>query len=258
MSGQLKGLRALVTGASRGIGRATADRLRAEGASVIAVARTPAESGDADLAFVGADLTSAQGCETAAQAVLERWGGVDIIVHSLGGSSAPAGGYAALGDDEWMKELNLNLFAAVRLDRALAPLMVKQGAGVIVHVSSIQALSPVPDSTLGYAASKAALSAYSKGLSKELAPKGVRVVRVSPGWTETESSVALVDRLAKDAGTDYATARGGLMEAVGGIPIGRPNTPEEVANLIAFLVSPQAATITGVDVRIDGGSVPVV
>ena len=258
MSGQLKGLKALVTGASRGIGRATAERLRAEGASVIAVARSVAETGDGDLAFVAADLTSARGCETAARAVMERWGGVDVIVHSLGGSSAPAGGYAALDDDEWMKELSLNLFAAVRLDRALAPLMVKQGAGVIVHVSSIQSLSPVPDSTLGYAASKAALSAYSKGLSKEVSPKGVRVVRVSPGWTETESSVALVDRLAKEAGSDYATARGGLMEAVGGIPIGRPNTPEEVASLIAFLVSPQAATITGVDVRIDGGSVPVV
>jgi NAD(P)-dependent dehydrogenase (short-subunit alcohol dehydrogenase family) len=127
-----------------------------------------------------------------------------------------------------------------------------------VHVTSIQAQSPVFEATLGYAAAKAALANYSKGLSKEVSPKGVRVVRVSPGWTETEAAVALVERLAREAGSDYATARGKLMEAIGGIPIGRPNTPSEVAELIAFIVSPRAPTMTGVELRIDGGSLPVV
>ena len=129
---------------------------------------------------------------------------------------------------------------------------------MIVHVTSIQAQSPVFESTLGYAAAKAALANYSKGLSKEVSPKGVRVVRVSPGWTETESAVALVERLADKAGSDYDTARAELMKAIGGIPIGRPNTPLEVAELIAFLASSRAATITGTEFRIDGGSLPVV
>jgi NAD(P)-dependent dehydrogenase (short-subunit alcohol dehydrogenase family) len=114
------------------------------------------------------------------------------------------------------------------------------------------------EATLAYAAAKAALSNYSKGLSKEVSPKGVRVVRVSPGWTETESAVALVERLAREANSDYETARNDLMKAIGGIPIGRPNKPSEVADLVAFLASPRAATITGAEVRIDGGSVPVV
>jgi len=103
----------------------------------------------------------------------------------VGGSSAPAGGFAVLDDEAWQRELNLNLLAAVRLDRALLPAMIEQGSGVIVHVTSIQRQLPLPESTIAYAAAKAALSNYSKGLSKELGPKGVRVVRVSPGWVET-------------------------------------------------------------------------
>ncbi len=103
-------------------------------------------------------------------------------LHVVGGSSAPAGGLAALGD-EWQKELNLNLLPAVRLDRALLPAMIEQGAGVIVHVTSIPRQLPLPASTISYAAAKAALSSYSKGLSKEVSPKGVRVVRVAPGWS---------------------------------------------------------------------------
>jgi NAD(P)-dependent dehydrogenase (short-subunit alcohol dehydrogenase family) len=258
MAGELRGKRALVTGASRGIGRAVADRLQQDGAVVMAAARTLVESAGRDFLSVSADIATVDGCATVAESVRSRLGGIDIIVHALGGSSAPGGGVAALDEGEWMKELNLNLFPSVRLDRALLPLMLAQGSGVIVHVTSIQVQSPVFEATLAYAAAKAALSNYSKGLSKEVSPKGVRVVRVSPGWTETESAVALVERLAREAGSDYATARNDLMKAIGGIPIGRPNKPSEVADLVAFLASPRAATITGAEVRIDGGSVPVV
>jgi NAD(P)-dependent dehydrogenase (short-subunit alcohol dehydrogenase family) len=254
MAGPLHGQRALVTGASRGIGRAVAERLRADGATVLTVAR----GGEADRLSVAADLATATGCATVAEAVQARLGGVDIIVHALGGSTAPAGGFAALDDAEWQATLALNLLPAIRLDRALLPAMLGQGAGVIVHVTSIQVQSPVFEATLAYAAAKAALANYSKGLSKEVSPKGVRVLRVSPGWTETEASVALVERLAAEAGTDAATAREELMKAIGGIPIGRPNLPAEVADLIAFLVSPRAATLTGTEIRIDGGSLPVV
>jgi NAD(P)-dependent dehydrogenase (short-subunit alcohol dehydrogenase family) len=182
---------------------------------------------------------------------------VDVIVHVLGGSSAPAGGFAALDETEWLKELYLNLFPAVRLDRALLPGMLARGSGVIIHVTSIQDRLPLPESTTAYAAAKAALSTYSKSLSKEVAAKGVRVVRVSPGWVETEASVALAERLAGDAGTDYEGGKQIIMKSLGGIPLGRPSKPIEVANLIAFLASPRAATITGTEHVIDGGSIPV-
>jgi len=220
---------------------------------------TTARSRPADMPeamFVAADLTTVEGCEAVAEAVQGRLGGVDILVHMLGGSSAPSGGFAALGEAEWQAELNLNLLPAVRLDRALVPGMVAQGAGAVIHVTSIQHLLPLPDATTGYAAAKAALSTYSKSLSKEVSPKGVRVVRVAPGWIETEASVRLAERLAQEAGTDVEGGKRLIMDALGGIPIGRPSTPAEIANLIAFLASDLAATITGTEYVIDGGTVP--
>jgi NAD(P)-dependent dehydrogenase (short-subunit alcohol dehydrogenase family) len=206
--------------------------------------------------FVAADLTTEEGCVTVADAVRDRLGGVDIIVHMLGGSSAPAGGFAVLSEADWRKELDLNLFPAVRLDRELLPAMVAQGSGVIVHVTSIQSRMPLPEATTAYAAAKAALSTYSKALSKEVSPRGVRVVRVLPGWIETEAAVSLAERLALEAGTDYAGGKKIVMDALGGIPIGRPAKPAEVASLIAFLASDRAAAITGSEHVIDGGTIP--
>ena len=256
MAGELTGRRALVTGGTRGIGAAVAVRLGQAGARILRTARS--QRGDADELFVAADVSTAEGCSAVARAMRDRLGGIDIIVHVAGGSTAPAGGFAALDDDEWRGALDLNLLAAVRLDRALLPLMLAQRSGVIVHVTSIQRQLPLPESTLAYAAAKAALANYSKGLSKEVSPKGVRVVRVSPGWVETEAAVALVERQALASGSSVEDARRSLMDAIGGIPIGRPAKPAEVAELIAFLVSPGAASITGVEYVIDGGSVPTV
>lgn len=136
--------------------------------------------------------------------------------------------------------------------------MLAQQDGVIIHVTSIQRELPLPESTTGYAAAKAALSAYSKSLSKEVSPKGIRVVRVAPGWVETEASVAMAERLAQQAGTDYEGGKQIIMNALGGIPLGRPSKPIEVANLIVFLASSCAATITGTEYVIDGGTVPTV
>ncbi len=161
-----------------------------------------------------------------------------------------------MGDAEWQAELNLNLLSAVRLDHAFMPGMIAQGAGVVIHVTSIQRLMPLPDSTTGYAAAKAALSVYSKSLSKEVSPKGVRVLRVAPGWIETEASARLAERLAAEAGTDLEGGKRMIMDALGGIPIGRPSTPGEIASLIAFLASDRAGTITGTENVIDGGTVP--
>jgi NAD(P)-dependent dehydrogenase (short-subunit alcohol dehydrogenase family) len=253
---ELLGYRALVTGGTQGIGAAVTARLREAGATVLVAARKPPSALASDDLFVAADVATVEGCTAVASAVLRRLGGVDIIVHVVGGSSAPAGGFAVLDEGEWHRALDQNLLPAVRLDRVLLPKMVEQGSGVIVHVTSIQRQLPLPESTIAYAAAKAALSNYSKGLSKEVGPRGIRVVRIAPGWVETEAAVRLVDRLAKADGTDYQTAQKALMTSLGGIPIGRPSKPTEVADLVVFLVSPRASSITGTEYVIDGGTIP--
>lgn len=251
----LEGKRALITSGTRGAGAATVRLFQQLGARVITTARTrPPEMPKAQ--FVAADLTGAEGCARVAEAVRERLGGVDVVVHMLGGSSAPAGGYQALDDEEWRKEIDLNLMPAVRLDRALLPGMEAQGSGVVIHVTSIQSQLPLPEATTAYAAAKAALSTYSKSLSKQVSPKGVRVARVSPGWIETESAVELAKRLAAEHGVDVEQGKQMIMASLGGVPIGRPSRPEEIADLIAFIASDRAGTITGTEYVIDGGTVP--
>lgn len=255
---QLKGQRAVVTGGTKGLGAAIVKSLREAGAQVITTARSVPEKPRGGVTYVQADLTTSEGVATLARAVMECWGGVDVLVNSLGGSNAPAGGFAALDDAAWFGELNLNLMSAVRIDRALLPAMLAQGAGVVLHVTSIQRVLPLPESTTAYAAAKGALSTYSKSLSKEVTPKGVRVLRVSPGWIETEASVAFAERMAAQAGTDYEGGKKMVMDWLGGIPVGRPAKPQEVADLIAFLVSPRAASVSGTEHVIDGGTVPTV
>jgi len=253
----LAGRRALVTSGTRGAGAATVALFRRLGADVLTAARAPSRDLPTDR-LVTADLSTADGCAALADAVWQRLGGVDILVHMLGGSSAPAGGFGALSDAAWQRELDLNLMPAVRLDRALVPAMVARGGGVVIHVTSIQSSLPLPEATTGYAAAKAALSTYSKSLSKEVAPAGVRVVRVAPGWIETEASVELARRLAAEHGEDIESGRRRIMASLGGIPLGRPSRPDEVASLIAFLASERAAAITGTEYVIDGGTIPTV
>ena len=255
---QLTGQRALVTGGTKGLGAALVQSLREVGAQVMTTARSAPERPLEGVTYVQADLTTAEGVSQLARAVNERWGGVDILINSVGGSTAPAGGFAALDDAVWLSELNLNLLSAVRLDRALLPAMLARGSGVVLHVTSIQRVLPLPESTTAYAAAKGALSTYSKSLSKEVTPKGVRVLRVSPGWIETEASVAFAERMGAEAGTDYEGGKRMVMDWLGGIPVGRPATPKEVADLITFLVSPRAASVAGSEHVIDGGTVPTV
>lgn len=251
----LKGKRALVTSGTRGAGAATVALFRQLGATVLTTARKRPEH-EPEEQFVVADLTAPAGCAAVAEAVIKRLGEVDIIVHMLGGSAAPAGGFRALHEEHWRSELDLNLMPAVRLDRALVPAMTQRGSGVVIHVTSIQRVLPLPEATTAYAAAKAALSTYSKSLSKEVAPKGVRVVRVSPGWIETDASVELARRVAAEQDVSVAQARQMIMHSLGGVPIGRPSRPDEIANLIAFLASDRAGTITGTEHVIDGGTVP--
>lgn len=253
---ELAGSRALVTGGTKGVGASVVESLRNAGVTVVATARSVPDSAPEGVIYLAADLMTAEGCQVVADTVLDRLGGIDVIVNVLGGSSAPGGGFLALNDSEWDAAINQNLMPAVRLDRALLPSMIVQGSGVIIHVTSIQRELPLAESTTAYAAAKAALSTYSKSLSKEVTPKGIRVVRVSPGWIETEAAVQLARRLADQAGTDYEGGKKIIMDSLGGIPLGRPARPQEVADLITFLVSPRAASITGTEYVIDGGTVP--
>jgi len=158
---QLTNRRALVTGGTKGVGAAVVDVLRNAGANVLARARLLPVQPVEGVRYVAADLSTTEGCAAVAKSVLEQLGGIDIIVDVLGGSSAPGGGFAALDDKQWWRELNQNLMPAVRLDRALLPSMIEQGSGVIIHVTSIQHELPLPESMTAYAAAKAALSTYS-------------------------------------------------------------------------------------------------
>ena len=254
---EFAGKRVLVSGGTKGLGRATVERFLAGGARVITAARTIRNRIEG-VDYVEADLTTAKGGAALAEAAIERLGGIDILAHVVGGSSSPGGGFAALTDEHWLAELNLNLLATVRLDRLLIPQMIERGKGTVVHVTSIQAILPLPESTTGYAAAKAALRTYSKSISKELGPKGVRVNSVSPGWIMTEAVGDFLARLQDAHGGTIEDARQSVIDALGGIGIGRGAEPEEVADLIAYLASDRAAAIHGAEFVIDGGTVRTV
>src|ERR1043165_7662915 len=170
---EFTGKRTLVTGGSKGIGEAIVNRLRRGGATVLATARSIPAGGNPEQ-FIQADGSTRAGADAIIKTAFDRLGGLDMLINSVGGSSAPGGGVLALTDDIWQQEFELNLFSAVRLDRGFLPAMLKQRLGVIIHVSSIQRTLPLPEATLAYAATKAALTNYSKGLSKEVRPPGTR------------------------------------------------------------------------------------
>lgn len=257
-STEFKDKRVLITGGTKGQGLAAVKRFLLAGAKVITSARQESDAQPIDAHFIKADVTTLEGTKQIARETLSKLGGIDIIVHVVGGSSSPAGGFINQSEDEWDKALSLNLMAAVRLDRLLLPEMLKNKKGSVIHVSSIQRSLPLFDSTLAYAAAKAALTTYSKGLSKEMGPQGIRVNVVSPGWVETEASGSMMKRIASTSGITESEAKQSVMTALGGIPIGRPAQPEEVAELIAFLSSDKAASITGHEYIIDGGTIPTI
>jgi NAD(P)-dependent dehydrogenase (short-subunit alcohol dehydrogenase family) len=257
-SNELSGKIALVTGGTKGAGRAIAERLKAAGATVVITARNKPEKEDADQYFIPADLSQRGSADRVATAVLQRYGRLDILINNLGGSETPGGGFAALNDDHWESTIATNLFAPVRLDRAFLPQMLERGNGVIIHIASIQGRLPLYDATLPYAAAKAGLINYSKGLSKEVTPKGIRVLTVSPGWIKTENGKVFLERIAKSSNFSIEEAEQSVMNALGGIPYGRPAEPEEVAELVGFLASPRANYLSGTEFVIDGGSIATI
>jgi NAD(P)-dependent dehydrogenase (short-subunit alcohol dehydrogenase family) len=244
------GKRVLVTGGTYGIGAGIARRLADGGARVVIAARSERADAPDGTTFVRGDISSEAGAQAVAGAALEVLGGIDILVHNAGGTRVYPAGSATIEDDQWQAALDLNFLSAVWLNTRLVPAMVAQGSGSIVHVSTGPARAPL-GFLLHYAAAKAALATYSKGLATELAPRGIRVNTITPGLVESPGNDPNRQQVADAAGFDPA-----LM--INGIPLGRAGQPSDVAEAVAFLVSDRAAYIVGVDLLIDGGLTPTV
>jgi NAD(P)-dependent dehydrogenase (short-subunit alcohol dehydrogenase family) len=253
----LDGKIALVTGGTKGIGKAVVNRLKQAGATVITTARKQSD-GDASDHFIAADLSLPDDVKQVANEVEKIYGGVDILINNMGANTFPGGGFSRLSDGDWDQAFQINLMSSVRLDRALLPLMLGRKNATIIHISSTSSRIPIWESTMAYSAAKAALNAYSKSLSDEVAPQGLRVNTVSPGLTKTEAMAAFLNDLAQNANSTVDEITGKLFERLGGVPLGRMAEPEETAELIYFLASSKASYITGGNYHIDGGNFPVV
>jgi NAD(P)-dependent dehydrogenase (short-subunit alcohol dehydrogenase family) len=252
----LAGRRAVVTGASRGIGFAVVERLVAERVEVVAGALHSSPE-LADLAETGpvriieVDLADPTGPGRLVDFAGEP---IDILVNNVGSAPARTSGFLSVTDDEWLETVNLNLLAAVRATRAALPAMLAAGRGAIVNTSSVNAVLPDP-AVIDYSAAKAALANFSKALSKEVGGRGIRVNTVSPGPVATslwlgDSGVART--VAQASGQDPAdVAAAAARQSV----TGRFSQAAEVADLIVLLASDRAANVTGADIRIDGGLV---
>jgi putative oxidoreductase len=235
---ELTGKKAVVTGASKGIGRAIAEALQKEGADVIAAART---------AQVPVDLTTRDGVAE----LVERAGDVDILVNNLGGV-LKIGGFLDIDDDTWQGTYELNLFSTVRVTRALLPGLLRR-RGVIINISSIGARAAFQP--VDYGTAKAALTNLSKALAEEFGGQGLRVLTVSPGPTRTQNwrdPHGYAGGLAAAQGEDLADFLSKVPARMG-ITTGRMTEPEETAALVTFLASPRAANLTGADYLADGG-----
>lgn len=250
--------RVLITGGTKGMGAAMVQRFADGGARVATTARSLPTTADGRVRFISADVGTVEGVQSVIDDIEQAWQGLDLLINNVGGAEAPSGGFRALTDEDWQRALNVNLMAAVRLDRAFVPGMIERRSGAVIHISSIQHRLPLHDATLAYAAAKAALRTYSKGLANEVGPLGVRVNMVSPGFIETSGAHGMILQVAQTQGISEDEARQQIVNMIGGIPIGRPGRPEEVAELVAFLASNRAASIHGADYIIDGGTIPTV
>lgn len=242
LSKELIGRRALVTGASRGIGAAIAQRLLDAGAKVVVAARTRHDETPKGATFVAGDVTTSEGVAAISRDAIAALGGLDILVNNAGGSRVFPDGSWSITDDDWNDHFALNLFAAIRLTNAVLPALRESKHASVVNISSTAATMPYAF-CVPYGAAKAGLDYYSRTLALELAPSGIRVNVVSPGPISTEGSDELRKTFPGIAPEDWPKY----------VPLGRIGTTDDIAEMVALLSSERGKFLTGVNYRVDGG-----
>ena len=248
---------AVVTGASKGIGLAVTRALVAEGAKVVAGARTTESLDGIDrVTAVAADLTAPDGPGSLVQRALDEHGQIDLLVNNVGAVRLRLEGFLGTSDEEFEWAMQMNFFIALRAIRAVLAPMLERGTGTIINVASVNSFFQPDAGTIDYGAAKAALVNLSKSLAQEFGPRGIRFNCVSPGPVSTDlwlGEHGVAETVAKATGVDAATARESVVASIGGFATGRFTTPEEVATLITMLSSERLANVTGVNYVIDGG-----
>jgi NAD(P)-dependent dehydrogenase (short-subunit alcohol dehydrogenase family) len=248
---------AVVTGASKGIGLAITRALVAEGANVVAGARSVESlEGIPGVVPVAVDLASPEGPAHLVERAIAEHGRLDVLVNNVGGVKLRLKGFLGTSDEDFEWALRMNFFAALRATRAAIGEMVKRGEGAIVNVASVNAFFQPDGGTIDYGAAKAALVNVTKALSQEFGPSGIRINDVSPGPVATDlwlGKDGVAETVAKATGIDPETARKNVIAAIGGLATGRFTTPEEVATLVVMLASKRTANVTGANYIIDGG-----
>lgn len=254
---QLQDKVAVVTGAGKGIGLAIVKTLVAEGAHVVAASRTTTTLDGLDrVTPVAIDLLAPDAPGRLIAEAVEAHGRVDVLVNNVGAVRLRLDGFLGTSDEEFEWSLQMNFLTAVRATRAALGPMLEQGGGTIVNTASVNAFYEPDAGVIDYGAAKAALINFSKSISQEFGPKGIRINSVSPGPVATDlwlGEGGVADTVAKATGTDIAAAREQIVAGMGGFPTGRFTTPEEVATLVAMLASDRTANVTGSEYVIDGG-----
>lgn len=253
----LRGKVAMVSGASKGIGKAIARALAAEGAKLSLAARSIPlleelrgeieQKHSVECATFGADLTRLDAIEAWVRGTVERFDGVDVLVNNAG--AIQGGAFLALPDQAWLDSWQLKLLGYIRVTREVLPHLERRGGGRIVNVIGVAGTQPIPNYLIGGAAN-AALMNFTKGLANEAAARGIRVNGVNPGPIKTERWDGLLVRWGESKGITPREAEEELLREV---PLHRPGLPEEVANLVVFLASDLAAYMTGTNIAVDGG-----
>jgi 3-oxoacyl-[acyl-carrier protein] reductase len=253
----LKGKVALVAAGSRGLGRAVAEELAAEGASLVLCARDPrtlaeaaasiAETSGMHVLAVPADVTMAEDIKRVVEAGADRFGRIDILVTNAGGP--PAGKFEQITREQWEQATRLTLFSAIELARQVLPGMKERRWGRILNITSIAVKQPVENLMLSNSL-RAGLAGFARTLANEVAAEGITVNNILPGYTRTERLEELAQMMAEKQGISANEFRARWEKE---IPMGRLGEPREFAAMAAFLVSERASYITGTSIQVDGG-----